>query len=136
MLQQVGTVPEGRSLICVDSYHQGVLKGRFYGPLLEGERFESLSQFLVKTEQLLNDLGQPQSYTSTRSFAESFPDCPTTTGLHLLRGKSATFEMRILYRQHTSWQGILFWREQDVEKPFRSVLELVLLMDSALRSAI
>jgi len=49
------------------------------------------------------------------------------------RGAKATFELKILFRQHTSWQGTVVWREKKTEHSFRSVLELVLLLDSALR---
>lgn len=42
--------------------------------------------------------------------------------------------MRILFRQNASWQGSVLWREGGQEERFRSALELVLLMDSALRT--
>ena len=49
------------------------------------------------------------------------------------KGKVATFTIRVLFRQHTSWQGTILWLEKNMEQSFRSVLELILLMDSALR---
>jgi len=55
--------------------------------------------------------------------------------LQLRRGEQATFEMQIIFRQHTSWQGVITWLEEKMEQSFRSVLELILLMDSALRKA-
>ena len=42
--------------------------------------------------------------------------------------------VRILFRQNASWQGSVLWREGGQEERFRSALELVLLMDSALRT--
>jgi len=39
---------------------------------------------------------------------------------------------RILFRQNASWQGSVVWVEGRQEERFRSALELVLLMDSAL----
>ncbi|MCI9263720.1 MAG: hypothetical protein HFF06_04025 [Oscillospiraceae bacterium] len=47
-------------------------------------------------------------------------------------GELATFDIRILFRQNSSWQGSVLWQEGDREESFRSVLELVLLMDSAM----
>lgn len=44
----------------------------------------------------------------------------------------AVFEIRVLFRQNASWQGSLLWRERKLEGHFRSVLELMRLMDSAL----
>ncbi|MBQ3574429.1 MAG: hypothetical protein IJA26_02060 [Clostridia bacterium] len=48
------------------------------------------------------------------------------------RGAKATFELQILFRQHSSWQGLLKWREKNIEQSFKSALELILLIDSAL----
>ena len=42
--------------------------------------------------------------------------------------------MRVLFRQHASWQGELLWLEKDARQSFRSALELITLMDSALRA--
>ena len=51
------------------------------------------------------------------------------------RGALATFRLRVLFRQNTSWQGLLTWVETKEEESFRSVLELVNLFDSALTYA-
>jgi hypothetical protein len=49
-------------------------------------------------------------------------------------GKLATFSLRILFRQNASWQGSITWCEGRSEESFRSVLELLMLMNSALES--
>ncbi len=43
---------------------------------------------------------------------------------------SEAFLIRVYYRRHTSWQGTVRWREQEV--PFRSSMELMYLMRTAL----
>ena len=56
------------TIVCVDSYHNGILQGRFYNPYLKsGEGFQSLSQFLIKMEQTLDTMNLPQSFTAIRS---------------------------------------------------------------------
>lgn len=135
MIQQAWEDPGRKTIVCVDSYQGGVLKGRFFDPYQQMEGFESLSQFLVKMEETLDQLQQPQSYTEPRTFSVLLqPNQEAATPSPVRRGAKATFELQVLFRQHTSWQGLLRWREQHVEHSFRSVLELVLLMDSALRS--
>lgn len=47
-------------------------------------------------------------------------------------GKRATFALRVLFRQNASWQGSVTWLEGGQEESFRSVLELLMLMNSAL----
>ena len=122
-------------LVCVDSYENGVPRGQMYLPGQPVERFESLSQLLLRGERLFEQGGGVQSYTTPRIFALAKPlppaPCDTT---ELTRGDAATFEMRILFRQHASWQGELLWMEKNTRQSFRSVLEMITLMDSALRA--
>ena len=46
--------------------------------------------------------------------------------------KKPTFIIKVQYRQNASWQGTIKWLEGNVEKGFRSTLELIKLMDSAI----
>ena len=48
-------------------------------------------------------------------------------------GKKGTFVVKLLFRQHTSWQGTVRWCEKYREISFRSGLELLFLMDSAVK---
>lgn len=125
-----------KTLVCVDSYHKGVLEGRFYNAGQEPESFESLSQFLNKMESLLDEDQLPQADTQRRRFTDLMEpmDCRLPPGF-ACRGGKATFELQVIFRQHTSWQGVIVWLEKQWEQSFRSVLELVFLMDSALRRA-
>lgn len=124
-----------RTLVCVDSYEGGILKGHFFDAYRQAERFDSLARFLIRMERLLDERQDPQSYTQARTFSSFLmpeeADAPSSAAR---RGQLATFELQILFRQHASWQGCLVWRETGMEQSFRSVLELVLLIDSALRS--
>ena len=121
--------------LCVDSYEQGVLRGRFYyAGLADGCRtFQSLTQFLVEMEQILDEANYPQSYTAKRTFGTIPAVRPTgNAGNEIRNGAIATFMIRLLFRQHASWQGSVTWIEGRGEQSFRSVLELILLIDSAL----
>ncbi len=44
----------------------------------------------------------------------------------------ATFVVHILHRNNATWQGEVVWANKNVCKPFRSALELLKLIDSAL----
>ena len=45
---------------------------------------------------------------------------------------SGTFIVKILYRQHSTWQGTVTWVDEQREQNFRSALELLKLIDGAL----
>lgn len=128
-------IPENRrTTVCVDSYCDGVFQGRFFTMGQMEQHFYSLSQFLIMMEDVLERNQVPQSYTAHRSFCTFLPAHSGSDGTGCRRkGDMATFELKILFREHSSWQGSLLWQEQKQEKNFRSVLELILLLDSALR---
>ena len=124
------------TIVCVDSYTNGVLVGRFYNPSRRGgEAFQSLTQFLVKMDQTLDEINLPQAFDSARAFAQP-PEVElgNTPWPESQKGILATFAVRVIFRQNASWQGSVTWLEGGREESFRSVLELVLLMDSALES--
>ena len=126
------------TIICVDSYEQGVPVGCFFNCGQESEScsFQSLTQLLVGMEHILDSTNFPQSFTAVRSFSV-MPEThlENAVGKKIRKGNLATFMVKVLFRQHTSWQGTITWLEKKSEQPFRSVLELILLMDSALNSS-
>ena len=134
MIPSVWVHESRKTIVCIDGYENGVPIGRIYNASAEPQTFESLTQFLIKMETMLDELQSPQSYTASRSFG-STQELPETTPptAQAKRGRKATFELQVIFRQHSSWQGTVNWLEQRMEQSFRSVLELVLLMDSALR---
>ena len=121
--------------LCVDSYEEGVPEGRLFHPNLEngGFRFRSLTQLVLKIEELLDGMNYPQSFTAKRTFAPApvMPPGMDTLGREQF-GARGTFLLRVIFRQHTTWQGTMTWLEGRGEQNFRSVLELILLMNSAL----
>lgn len=47
----------------------------------------------------------------------------------------ATFLVRILFRQNATWQGTIQWLDGKTNRPFRSLLEMILLINEALETA-
>ena len=125
------------TVVCIDSYREGVLAGRFYNPYVPaGESFQSLTQFLRKMEDLLDGMSFPQSFTAARGFTSPPEvDAAQPPDESPREGRLATFGVRVLFRQNASWQGAVSWLEGGREESFRSVLELILLMDSVLAEA-
>lgn len=134
LVQQLWVPEDRKTTLCIDSYTDGVLQGRFYGFDRKVQHFSSLSQFLILMEELLEQTNTPQSDTTRRSFSALLRPDPSDHPRGSIRpGARATFELQVLFRQHSSWQGTVRWRDQHREQSFRSVLELILLLDSALR---
>lgn len=47
----------------------------------------------------------------------------------------STFLIRVQYRQNASWQGTIQWLDQKRTVPFRSMLEMMMLIQDALDQA-
>jgi hypothetical protein len=122
------------TIICIDSYENKVPIGRLYNSLHEtGAAFHGTMELLLSIESMLEEMKGPQSFSVRRSFRppEERP-APSVAADAVREGKVATFSLRILFRQNVSWQGSVLWCDGRQEESFRSVLELLLLMDSAL----
>lgn len=121
--------------LCVDSYENEIPEGRLFHPSLENGafHFRGMIQLLLKIEQMLDDMRFPQSFTAKRTFAPIQGPSPDETSADLANvGARGTFILRLIFRQHTTWQGTVTWLEGKGEQNFRSVLELIILMNSAL----
>ena len=118
-------------LICADSHKKGVLSGRLFFPGRKAEVFSCLTQCLLRVNSLLDEEGQLQSFTEPRTFRQrQLPECLPAPEDSLPQGAIATFHLQVLYRRNSSWQGKLVWMEQDQLQSFRSVLELMMLIES------
>lgn len=121
------------TVVCIDSYENDIPKGCFFHPYIEtGQSFSSLTQFLRSMEQVLDRIDFPASFSAIRSFAAAPPSHAPPANVQYRPGKLSTFSIRILFRQNASWQGSIHWLEGQQEQSFRSVLELVFLIHSAL----
>ena len=121
------------TVVCVDAYDEGVLRGRLYNPYFpDGENFHSLMDFLLKMEDLLDKMNFPQPFAEVRAFSNKRAPAASPPMEETHTGKCATFALRVLFRQNASWQGAVTWLERGQEESFRSVLELLMLVNSAL----
>ena len=119
--------------VSIDSYTDGILCGHFYNPCMETHQFfSSTIQFLQEMEKMLNDLELPKPFSLMRSFLPASDSPSESSEPEIPSGNKATFAIKILFRQNASWQGSITWLEGRCEQSFRSVLELIFLMDNAL----
>ena len=122
------------TMLCIDSYDNSVLKGRFFNPYdKDGQSFTSATDFLVKMENMLDEMHFPEAFNAIRTFAPK-ELCPCGSGEGSKSGKTATFALKVMFRQNASWQGSVTWLEGNAEQSFRSFMELLLLIDGACKA--
>jgi hypothetical protein len=133
----------GAICICVDEYDEHGILGRIYHPGSEKPlHFDEIGRLLIQTDRILDEQHYPQPSTSGRSFTkrtqnqskakEKTPMLKKTEITQ--KGGKGTFVVQVQYRQHATWQGKVLWAEKNESMQFRSALELLKLIDSALDS--
>lgn len=122
--------------ICINSYEDQNATGVLYHSMFpQGIEFRSLTQMLIRMEQILDKMDYPKASTEKRRFgslAHSAEDEQSRDEEDMPKGELATFFVRMIFRQNASWQGSVIWSEGGYDESFRSALELIMLMDSAL----
>jgi len=133
-------------LVCVDSYEDTCMTGMLYHSSLdEGKSFGDLMQMILMIEKIIEDTGFPKPTTEKRSFvvqdvsgkapniaSEEKQAIEAEHDFESIKGEVGTFKIKVMFRQHASWQGSVSWLEGDKTETFRSALELILLIDSAI----
>ncbi len=129
-------------VICFDKKEEQIGTGRMYHYYSKEEvPFVNEYQLLKLMEDVMERINYPQASTVTRNYRDKSPvNTPVrkekpekVVGQEELlahRGKLSTFVVYIQYRQNTTWQGDIVWVEQNVMKSFKSVLEMLKLMDN------
>ena len=122
-------------LIYVDSYENSVPIGD--ACILFNEdyfHFNSLSQLLIGiNDQIEHDNNSSQTFTNLEKFHAGLEqDGASYTVHHHHKGRVATFSILLICRHNSSWQGEITWLEKRKKENFRSVLELIMILDSAL----
>ena len=128
--------------VCVDKQQDENLEGRLYHKYKsDAVYFHSVSALLNEMEKLFDRIGFPQSATKQRTFStlnektarpKEAVQVADTKELLGHSGDKATFIVHVRYRQNATWQGDILWAEKKKKLYFRSALELLKLIDSAL----
>ena len=90
---------------------------------------------VILSESEKDDLAQRHFFENIETESEwDQQTYPFTFDLKESRGHLATFKIDILFTQRRSWQGVIKWLEKDSELCFRSVYELIQLIDNVVYS--
>lgn len=129
--------------ICVDDVNSEGYTGRLYHRYSKVPiEFRDTSSMLTSMDTFYDWIGYPQSSTESRSFrdrpervmAKKKGDVKMLNDEYVTgkTGDKATFVVHVKYRQNATWQGSVVWADKNKTCNFRSALELLKLIDSAL----
>lgn len=129
--------------ICVDSSRPSGFTGRLYHCYSSEAVIisEPACLFLVM-DKVFDSIGYPQASTQARQFNAKHKAAEKARGgvsklmkeedISNKRGDKGTFVVHVQSRQNATWQGRVTWAERNQSQNFRSALELLKLIDSAL----
>ena len=136
----IGT-PNG-IVVCLDGGAENHLSGRFYHPYsMEPVTFSNADRLIFEMEKFYDSINFPYPATNIRSFSEKTQPYrrrekrkKVMKDHELLskHGDMGSFIIRVQQRQNSSMQGRLTWVEKNKTVYFRSVWEMVRLIDSAI----
>ncbi len=132
-------------VLCIDRNGEGRTEGRLYhGYREQGIPFMGYEKIIRVAEELFNALGFPfmgtndrDIYGNTHYYRKKERMTRILKDDELLRqhGHLGTFAIRVQHRQHSSWQGKVTYLEENRSVHFRSLLELIKIIDGALDDA-
>ena len=128
--------------VCVDESQASEISGRLYhGYSQEPQSFENVVQLIRYMADFYDSIRFPESSVVLREFTsekrameELHEKSMEYQQLMEQNGICATFHIFVKYRQNATWQGSIQWLDKKKTQRFRSTLELIQLMDSALDS--
>lgn len=146
--QSLQFLPDKRVLyLCVDEWKDGIPSGRILNACFADEvSFIGFGDLLLTIEQLCDRLKLPQNTVQLRcgpnwknhldnkaewnDVRHAETPAGASDALFSRFGHARVFPVRIQYRMHATWQGMVQIHGENI--PFRSALELLNLLDDAL----
>ena len=130
--------------VCINSVSEGDLEGQLWQPYdVRPQFFIGMTDILLQMDELYNRWNYPQKAMDRRTFLkETVATQPINIrkgdshmniqNMQDKRGQKGTFIVQVQYRQNATWQGQVIWAEENRKEHFRSALELIKLIDSAM----
>ncbi len=129
-------------VLCVDQTTERQISGRLYhaysrDPIM----ISNVERLLFELEHFYDSINFPHPSNNSRTFQGEIPHMShraerekVMSDEELLgrHGDLGTFIIRVQHRQNSSWQGRITWMDRDKTVYFRSMWEMLKLVDSAL----
>lgn len=124
----------GFNVIRIYSYEnkvpEGTIRNEYLGKTF---KFYGLTNLLLLADDIADKVESAAKYMDMRSFTGGRPTpLAAVTEREDDRTPIGTYGLRIIFRQNASWQGQLIWTDRKKEICFRSVFELIKLLDETL----
>lgn len=128
---------------CINDARDHRFSGKLFSQrLLHPLEFNDLGSLVLFLEEVFDRQGFPQAFQSTRTFIASPSDLSLAAEdpsqgmspaiVRAARGAVATFDVLVVSRRASSWQGSVDWLDGGERQEFASFLELAHMIDRKL----
>ncbi|MBR3703994.1 MAG: hypothetical protein IKM11_00680 [Oscillospiraceae bacterium] len=129
--------------VCVDRVNGCAAAGRVFGRRLTAPiLFDDLSSLALRLDQVFDQQNFPQAFQSHRTFLREkdweesavadLSDGMSEEMVNAQYGAIATFEILMVSRRNSSWQGMIDWLDGRERRNFYGYLELLRLLSERL----
>ncbi len=129
--------------LCVDSVDDHIIQGRVFSQrFIRPLKFADLGSLVLYLEDVFDEQNFPQAFQQARTFAPYSNDMSivasepgdgmTPAVVRAARGAVATFEVLVISRRSSSWQGSVDWLDGGDRQEFGSYLELLQMIEQKL----
>lgn len=134
----------GAFRVCVDGTEEGRIRGRILGRRLTAPiPFGDLPGLLLPIEGVLDAQSFPRTFERRRTLTPkgASPPVPSAASLEdglpaeavdAARGEAATFLIYVVTRRQATWQGFVNWLDGGPLERYRSVWELIRMLERRL----
>lgn len=131
--------------VCVDELWEGGIRGQVVSRRLTAPMaFSDVGHLLLQLEEVFDRQNFPQAFERKRTFTDEHHSdslLPLAADLEhgmdpqlvaQAAGKVSTFDLYVITRRNTTWQGFVDWLDGRPRSHYKSVLELLKLLDPLL----
>lgn len=140
MNKYINSIPFNIIRLCVDTFNEYELTGTAYNNTITSHvPFVDISKLFLKFDMIFDRNGNPLASKIIRSFQEEnhqypYNNKPATycsyESLQKHKGKIADFDIVVISRNNNTWQGSLFYHDQ--EYPYYTILDLLKIIEDLL----
>lgn len=124
--------------VCIEAIQRDI-SGRIFSPLSsEVINFSDIGELLLTMDKLFDKVGYPQAFQTKRTFADkkesgnAYRGVPSPVrdiqSILEQRGTKGTYDIVVMSRRNTSWQGEVYGIDGDNKGEFNGEVELLALL--------
>lgn len=144
MNKYINSIPFNIIRLCVDTFNEYEITGTAYNSTIKSPiPFLDINELFLKFDMMFDKNGNPLASKIIRSFKNEISQYPyqnkpktycSYKTLQEHKGKVSDFDIVVVSRNNSTWQGSLFHKDQ--EYPYTTILDLIKTIEKLLNNSL